>query len=110
MKIGGGAPCIKTPQGWLQVDHAKGRNQVYSLFTVLLDLEQPWRVLKRGSVPILRPEMPYETEGFFPNLVFSNGLVTWEDGRVFIYYGACDESVCLLETTVAELRASVDAA
>ncbi|MBK1631820.1 glycosidase [Thiohalocapsa halophila] len=110
MKIGGGAPCIKTPQGWLQLYHAKGRNQIYSLFTVLLDLEQPWRVLKRGSIPILRPEMPYETDGFFPNVVFCNGVVTWEDGRVFIYYGACDESVCLLETTVAELLASVDAA
>ena len=110
MKIGGGAPCIKTPQGWLHVYHGKGQNQIYSLFTSLLDLEEPWRVLKRASVPFLRPEMPYETDGFFPNVVFSNGLVTWEDGRVFIYYGACDESACLLEITVAELLASLDAA
>ena len=110
MKIGGGAPCIKTPRGWLQVYHGKGRDQIYSLFTLLLDLDEPWRVIKRASVPFLRPEMTYETDGFFPNVVFSNGLVTWEDGRVFIYYGACDESTCLLEATVDELLASLDAA
>lgn len=108
MKIGGGAPCIKTPRGWLQVYHGKGHDQIYSLFTLLLDLEQPWRVIGRAAVPFLTPELPYETDGFFPNVVFSNGLVTWEDGRVFLYYGACDESVCLLETTVAELLASID--
>ena len=110
MKIGGGAPCIKTPEGWLQLYHGKGHNQIYSLFTLLLDLKEPWRVLKQASVPFLRPEMAYETDGFFPNVVFSNGLVTWEDGRVFIYYGACDESTCLLETTVSELLTSLDAA
>lgn len=108
-KIGGGAPCIKTPQGWLQVYHGKGHDQVYSLFTLLLDLHEPWRVLKRANLPFLRPEASYETEGFFPNVVFTNGLVTWEDGRVFIYYGACDESTCLLETTVTELLESLDA-
>ena len=64
--------------------------------------------LRRASVPFLRPEMPYETDGFFPNVVFSNGLVTWEDDRVFIYYGACDESTCLLQTTVSELLTSLD--
>ena len=109
IKIGGGAPCIKTPQGWLQIYHGKGHDQIYSLFTLLLDPQEPWRVLKRASLPLLRPETPYETEGFFPNVVFTNGLVTWEDGRVFIYYGACDESACLLEATVAELLESLDA-
>jgi len=42
--------------------------------------------------------------------VFSNGLGTWEDGRVFIYFGACDENACLLEATVVELLASLDVA
>ena len=61
-------------------------------------------------MPFLRPEMPYETHGFFRKVVFSNGLVTWEDGRMFIYCGACDESTCLLETTVNELLTSLDVA
>ncbi len=108
VKIGGGAPSIKTPQGWLQIYHGKGRDQVYSLFTVLLDLDDPFRVLKRANEPILKPETPYERKGFFGNVVFSNGVVTWEDGRVYIYYGACDESTCLLESTMEELLVSLD--
>lgn len=49
------------------------------------------------------PEEPYETGGFFPNVVFSNGVIAGADGSVKIYYGACDETVCLAETTIDEL-------
>ena len=108
MKIGGGAPCIKTSKGWLQVYHGKGRNQIYSLFTVLLDGEDPSRVIQQGRSPILKPEAPYETSGFFPNVVFTNGMVCRDDGSVLMYYGACDGFTCLAETTVDELLASLD--
>jgi predicted GH43/DUF377 family glycosyl hydrolase len=91
MKIGGGAPPVKTEQGWLIIYHGKGENSVYSLFALLLDLEQPWRVMKQGTEPILEPTEPYETGGFFPNVVFSNGVVE-KDGRLLVYYGAADES------------------
>ena len=93
-KIGGGAPPIKTSDGWLIIYHGKGDNNTYSLFTLLLDLEQPDVVIKRGSTPILYPTEPYETEGFFPNVVFSNGVVE-KDGDIYIYYGASDESACV---------------
>lgn len=108
MKIGAGAPSIRTPEGWLQIYHGKGRDQVYSLFALLLDLDDPSRILKRATEPFLTPQAPYETEGFFPNVVFSNGVVTWEDGRVYVYYGACDETTCLLQTSVDELLESLD--
>ncbi len=49
------------------------------------------------------PEEPYETRGFFPNVVFSNGVIAGADGSVKIYYGACDETVCLAETSIDEL-------
>jgi predicted GH43/DUF377 family glycosyl hydrolase len=107
MKIGGGAPCIETPEGWLQLYHGKGEGQRYSLFALLLDRDEPWRVVRRARRPFLEPEAPYETQGFFGNVVFTNGVVTWDDGRVFVYYGAADESVCLLETTIDELLASL---
>lgn len=103
MKIGGGAPPIRTAEGWLQIYHGKGRGQVYSLFAVLLDPDEPWRVVRQGREPILRPETPYETQGFFPNVVFSGGMVQQDHGEVLIYYGACDETVCLLETSVGEI-------
>jgi predicted GH43/DUF377 family glycosyl hydrolase len=93
-KIGGGAPPMKTPEGWLSIYHGKGDNSVYSLFCLLLDLEEPHKVVRRASTPLLCPTEPYEKEGFFPNVVFSNGIVEWQD-QVYIYYGASDESVCL---------------
>jgi predicted GH43/DUF377 family glycosyl hydrolase len=101
-KIGGGAAPIKTDKGWLEIYHGKGEEQ-YSLCLLLLDLNDPSRVLKRGNEPILFPEEPYETKGFFPNVVFSNGVITGADGSVRIYYGACDETVCLAETSIDEL-------
>ena len=106
MKIGGGAPPIKTDEGWLEIYHGKGENSVYSLFCLLLDLEEPWKVLKRGEEPILVPEEPYETEGFFGNVLFSNGVVE-KDGKVFIYYGAADESACVAITDVDSLLGSL---
>ena len=108
MKIGGGAPPIKTPEGWLHVYHAKGRDQVYSLFVVLLDLDDPSVVLRRGTRPFVTPEAPYETDGFFGNVIFTNGMVEAPDGRLLLYYGASDESACLIETSVEELLAALD--
>jgi beta-1,2-mannobiose phosphorylase / 1,2-beta-oligomannan phosphorylase len=105
-KIGGGAPPIKTSRGWLVIYHGKGENSLYSLFTLLLDLEDPRRVLGRGVEPILIPDRPYETHGFFPNVVFSNGVVE-RDGRVYLYYGAADESACVALTDVDTLLATL---
>ena len=105
-KIGGGAPPIKTKEGWLVIYHAKGDHSLYSLFTLLLDLEDPRRVIRRGREPILIPEAPYETQGFFPNVVFSNGVIQ-KDGRVFIYYGAADESACVALTDIDTLLATL---
>lgn len=102
-KIGGGAAPIKTREGWLEIYHGKGKNQIYSLFLLLLDLKDPSKVLKRGNEPILFPQEQYEKEGFFPNVVFSNGLIAKPDGSVNIYYGACDETICLAETSIDEL-------
>ena len=80
----------------------KGGNDSYSLFLLLLDMEKPWIVLKRGEKPLLEPREDYETEGFFPNVVFTNGSLFFED-ELLIYYGSCDESCCLFRTSVPEL-------
>jgi predicted GH43/DUF377 family glycosyl hydrolase len=101
-KIGGGAPPIKTPEGWLIIYHGKGDDSVYSLFCLLLDLNDPTRVLRRASTPLLTPTEPYETEGFFPNVVFSNGIAE-KDGKLYVYYGAADESCCLAVTDITSL-------
>jgi len=102
MKIGGGSPCIRTKEGWLQIYHGKGQGQVYSLLALLLDADEPWKVVAQGQKPLLRPEMVYETQGFFLNIIFSNGVVQTGD-RLLIYYGACDETTCLCECSVEEI-------
>jgi beta-1,4-mannooligosaccharide/beta-1,4-mannosyl-N-acetylglucosamine phosphorylase len=102
-RIGASVPPIKTDKGWLEIYHGKGKDQIYSLHLLLLDLNDPSHVLKRGKEPILFPEEPYETRGFFPNVVFSNGVIAGADGSLKIYYGACDETVCLAEAMIDEL-------
>jgi predicted GH43/DUF377 family glycosyl hydrolase len=104
-KIGGGAPPVRTPEGWLVIYHGKGDNSVYSLFCLLLDLEEPSRVIRRSEEPLIIPTEPFETEGFFPNVVFSNGVVEL-NGQVYIYYGAADESVGLAVSNIDELLKS----
>jgi predicted GH43/DUF377 family glycosyl hydrolase len=110
MKIGGGAPPIRTDEGWLEVYHGKGEGSVYSLYTLLLDIDDPSRVIARGKQPILVPETNYEKKGFFPNVVFSNGLVVRPDGEIYLYYGACDETVNLAITSVNELLSNLGVA
>ena len=107
MKIGGGAPPIRTNKGWLVIYHGKGEGSRYSLFTLLLDLNEPWKVLKRGTVPLLEPTESYEENGFFNNVIFSNGVVE-RDGTVYIYYGAADESACVALTDVDYLLWTLD--
>jgi len=105
-KIGGGAPPIKTDEGWLIIYHGKGENSLYSLFCLLLDLEKPYKVIRRSEKPVLVPGEPYETDGFFPNVVFSNGVVE-KDGKIYIYYGASDETSCLAITDLDTLFAGL---
>jgi len=104
-KIGGGAPPLKTDEGWLIIYHGKGDNSIYSLFCLLLDLEEPYRIVKRAEKPLLIPTEPYETDGFFANVVFSNGIVE-KGGKVYIYYGASDETTCVAITDVKSLLES----
>ncbi len=102
-KIGAGAAPIRTEHGWLVIYHAKGKNNVYSLNTLLLDLHKPDKILAVGAEPFMTPETTYEKEGFFGNVVFSNGHIVFPDGKINIYYGTSDEYSCLVQTTVNDL-------
>ncbi len=106
-RIGAGAPPIRTAEGWLVICHGKGDTGAYSLFCILLDLEKPYKVLKRSSEPLMVPEEPYETRGFFPNVVFSNGVVE-HDGKLFVYYGASDDTTNVAITDIESLLAQMD--
>ncbi|MFW5996854.1 MAG: glycoside hydrolase family 130 protein [Lentisphaeria bacterium] len=103
MKIGGGSPPVKTGEGWFSFYHAKGDNSRYSLFPMLLDPDRPWLVKARAEVPALEPEADYETEGFFPDVVFTNGMLVRND-KINVYYGAADECCCLATVSLNEVE------
>lgn len=96
-KIGAGPEPILTDEGWLVCYHGADATHAYTLALALLDKDEPSVVLDRSVVPLLTPELPWEREGFFPNVVFSNGWVQFPDGRIWVYYGAADSGVGLAE-------------
>lgn len=92
-RIGAGTSPIKTDEGWLEIYHGVDDNSRYCLGAVLLDLQDPSLVLARSEFPIIEPEAVYEKEGFFKNVIFTNGHIVKGD-VVSIYYGAADEVIC----------------
>ena len=73
---------------------------VYRMGCALLDLEQPWKVLKRTKNYILAPHEIYECMGDVPNVVFPCAALTdAETGRIAIYYGCADTVTGLAFTT-----------
>jgi len=102
LKIGAGAPPVKTPHGWLEIYHGADKQNRYCLGAALLDLNEPWKILAASAGPVLKPETDYECSGFFGNVVFSCGLLA-EDGRLKIYYGAADTSICYAELALQDV-------
>lgn len=101
-RVGAGAAPIRTPEGWLEIYHGADANHRYCLGALLLDLEEPWRVLARSDEPIMEPLAPYEREGFFGHVVFTNGH-TADGDTLTIYYGASDSVICGARFSIAEI-------
>lgn len=106
---GVGAPPIKTKYGWLVFYHALEKNDSgkYKAGAMLLDLNNPTKIISRTNEPILSPETPYEKTGQIPNVVFPCG-VALIGKKVFVYYGAGDSVVGVaaveLEKLLSELQ------
>lgn len=101
VKIGASAVPFKTPQGWLEIYHGVDNNNRYCLGAVLLDANEPWKVLARSTAPIFQPEADYECQGFFANVVFTCGLLA-ENEKINIYYGAADTTICYAQLPLKE--------
>ena len=103
-KIGGSTPPILTDEGWLMLYHgvADGGLAQYSVGALLLKADDPTVVLSRTPEPILEPELPYETEGFYNGCVFPTGNVV-VDGTLYVYYGAADKHVGVATCKLDEL-------
>ncbi len=105
-KNGAGAIPIETPEGWLCIYHATAMTastENYYLGAMLLDREDPSKVIAAPKKFILQPEMAYECVGQVPNVVFTGGAVEMPDGKLNVYYGGADTRVCLAQTTVRRM-------
>ncbi len=116
-KIGPAAPPIKTEKGWLATFHAvdiesgRGKNgwedtweKRYTAGIMLLDLDNPTKIIGMSKQPLIAPEMPYERdEGYRQNVIFPGGMILEDDGEVKIYYGAADTVECLATANVDDL-------
>lgn len=106
MKIGPGAPPIKTSRGWLNIYHGvfpTMDGSVYRLGLALHDLHDPSVITAVCDDWILQPEEPYEITGYVHNVVFTCGAVPEDDGTVKIYWGGADTVMCVGTARIDEL-------
>ncbi|MGG6310201.1 glycoside hydrolase family 130 protein [Paenibacillus macerans] len=116
-KIGPAAPPVKTDKGWLttfhavDIDPARGKNgwepawkKRYTAGIMLLDLDDPRKIVGMSKQPLMAPEASYETaDGFRNDVIFPGGMILEPGGEVKIYYGAADTVECLATAHVDDL-------
>jgi len=105
LRIGVGAPPVRTDQGWLLIYHGvkdMSGHPVYRLGLALLDLENPRRVVARASRWVFAPEADCEQRGLLPNVVYTCGALVRGDD-VWMYYGAADTVIGLATAKLSEL-------
>jgi beta-1,2-mannobiose phosphorylase / 1,2-beta-oligomannan phosphorylase len=106
VRVGAGGAPIRTEKGWLEIYHGANQQHRYCLGALLLDINDPSKVLARSIEPIMEPTMPYEQTGFFGNVVFTNGH--YVDGDLInIYYGASDEVICGAQLSISEILSTL---
>lgn len=118
-RIGSGPPPLRVREGWLHLYHGVATHfasaNLYQAGVVLLDRDDPTRVIARGTDNVLEPRESWEMVGQVPNVVFPSGWtaapigpdgIAPPEARIRVYYGAADTCVGLAETTVAQLVAA----
>jgi predicted GH43/DUF377 family glycosyl hydrolase len=104
-KIGLSAPPMATKEGWLILYHGvrtTASGSIYRLGLVLLDLENPSRVIRRSEEWVFGPKASYEREGDVDDVVFPCGW-TEKEGTIYMYYGAADSCIALATAKRSEL-------
>mgnify|MGYP003316339466 CR=1 FL=1 len=115
----GPTPAIKTDKGWLTIFHTVDKNNLrrkngwertwkkrYCAGIMLLDLNDPSKIVGMSKLPLIAPETYYETQtGFRQHVIFPGGMILEDDGEVKIYYGAADTVECGATAKLEELIA-----
>jgi len=105
LKNGEGPHPIKTEKGWLHLAHGV-RNCAaglrYVLYLYLTDLKNPEKLIAEPAGFFMAPEGE-ERVGDVSNVLFSNGWIADEDGKVFIYYASSDTRMHVATSTIDKL-------
>ncbi|MDB5705402.1 MAG: glycosidase [Sphingomonas bacterium] len=105
VQIGNCGPPIELDEGWLMLTHGVGAMRKYSIGAVLLDKEDPSKVLGRTREPILAAAQE-DREGYVPNVVYSCGAIRHGD-KLFVPYGVADSSVAFAFIEIKALLAAM---
>lgn len=103
-KIGAGGAPVKTKYGWLLIYQGFGLGNDFGRYragAMLLDLDDPTKVLARSRTPVIDSTEPYEEHGLKPHVIYPCGTVI-KDNTLFVYYGAADTSTCVATANVDE--------
>ena len=97
---GAGAPPLKTSEGWLLLYHAIDEKEPhkYKVGALLLDLQDPTKILYRSESPILEPDAWYEND-WKPGVVYASGAVIF-NGDLIVYYGGGDKYIAAAKTNL----------
>lgn len=105
VKNGEGPHPIKTPRGWLHMAHgvrACASGLRYVLYMYMTALDEPWRKIASPGGYFMAP-VGEEYIGDVMNVLFCNGWIADEDGKVFIYYASSDTRLHVATSTIDRL-------
>lgn len=107
-RTGASAVPFRVADGWLEIYHGVDHDAHYAIGALLMDGDDPTRVLARSARPILAPEEDYERNGLFNDTVFSCGHLDLGDGRIRLFYGAADSVIAAADFDVREIVTSLE--
>ncbi|HEY3126822.1 MAG TPA: glycoside hydrolase family 130 protein [Candidatus Limnocylindria bacterium] len=108
LRTGASAVPFRVDDGWLELYHGVDRDSRYAMGALLLDADDPRKVLARSAQPILEPLEPFERTGLFNETIFSCGHVELGGGRIRLYYGAADSVVAAADFEVRDIVNSLE--
>lgn len=106
LQLGNCGSPIETDAGWLVLTHGVGPMRTYCLGAILLDLEEPTRVIARSVEPVIAPAEG-RRDGYVPNVVYSCGALVHGD-QLVVPYGVADQYIAIATLSVSKLLASMD--
>jgi predicted GH43/DUF377 family glycosyl hydrolase len=105
LQLGNCGSPIETEAGWLVLTHGVGAMRTYSIGAILLDLDEPHRVVSIASEPLISPD-DHRRGGYVPNVVYSCGGFAHGD-RLVIPYGIGDQRISVATVSISDLLGSM---